>query len=171
MVDTEWAEIDGRAECVGITLRSYAKISDDGRALPVRGSLHPLRADVLRGLSMSIIDEHRTSWERVLEQPDIDERWPHADELRTTFTAKGRGRFVGADGRPLPTQEALAEVARVYQAAWRDGKNPTVAVADRFTLSRSAAAKRVARARAAGLLPKTNQGRPKGGRIATRRTK
>ena len=50
----------------------------------------------------------------------------------------------------------LAEVAEIYA---RSTKHPTSAVAHHFGISQSAAAKRVARCRAAGLLPPTIRGR------------
>jgi hypothetical protein len=62
----------------------------------------------------------------------------------------------------MSPDEALAEVAAIYMAAWRARGNPTKAVAESLSLSRSAAAKRVARARQAGLLPATTKGRPAG---------
>lgn len=52
-----------------------------------------------------------------------------------------------------------AEVASVYAAAVREGRPPTAAVAAHFTLSKSAAAKQVARARERDFLPKTTRGR------------
>jgi hypothetical protein len=74
-------------------------------------------------------------------------------------------------GRPTYwTRERLADVARVYRAAWESGQNPTVAVYDHGrrrdaayrTNSMSMAAKAVASARRRGLLPKTSQGRVRG---------
>lgn len=61
------------------------------------------------------------------------------------------GRDLGADH--------YRAVAQVYSDAARAGRPPTKAVAERFTLSTSAAAKQVARARARGLLPPTTRGR------------
>jgi len=54
----------------------------------------------------------------------------------------------------------LSEVAAVYRQAWEDGRSPTQAVADHFSISQSAAAKRVSRARQVGYLPLTTRGRP-----------
>ncbi len=63
-------------------------------------------------------------------------------------------------GRPLHwTQERLSGVARVYGAAWEAGDHPTIAVAVCYQTSRSMAAKLVAMARGAGLLPATRQGK------------
>lgn len=69
-------------------------------------------------------------------------------------------------GRP-PLHDP-AEIAEVYL---RGGATPTRAVADHFHLSRSAAAKQVARAREAGFLDRTTQGKTGGRRLADSPTK
>jgi len=120
-VATEWAVVKGRRECVEMTLRS--------------NGAHPLRSEVLRAITMDVIDKQRP------------ERYDSGGPMN------GSG-------------DSLAEIARAYRAAWQSGAAPTVAVAERFSLSRSAAAKRVARARSAGLLPPTTRGRARGGRGA-----
>lgn len=51
------------------------------------------------------------------------------------------------------------EVAQVYAAAVQAGEPPTVAVAEHFTVEKSSAAKKVARARQRGFLPPTTKGR------------
>jgi hypothetical protein len=58
----------------------------------------------------------------------------------------------------------LEEVAEVYNESWRLGGNPTLAVAERWGRSRSAASKWVLRARDRGLLPKTEPRHAKGRR-------
>ena len=70
----------------------------------------------------------------------------------------------GKTGRPRLTRDDLAEVARIYIGG---GTSPTKTVAKALDISRSAAAKRVARARKAGLLKTTDQGRASGP-VATR---
>lgn len=57
------------------------------------------------------------------------------------------------------TIEQLAWVATIYRAAMANGEPPTRAVARQLDLSHMAAAKRVQRAREAGLLPSTARGR------------
>lgn len=59
-------------------------------------------------------------------------------------------------GREVPRDE-LEDVARVYLE--HDGSTPTQAVAGVFHLSTSGAAKRVRKARQAGLIPPTTKGR------------
>lgn len=56
-------------------------------------------------------------------------------------------------------RDKLRRVATVYGAAAEAGQPPTLAVARRFRVSKSAAANLVARARGAGLLPATSRGR------------
>jgi transposase len=53
----------------------------------------------------------------------------------------------------------------------RGGATPTRAVAEHFHISRSAAAKQVARAREAGFLDRTTQGKTSGRRVADSATK
>lgn len=62
-----------------------------------------------------------------------------------------RGRDLGNDH--------YREVAEVYAMAVQAGKPPTAAVAEHFTVEKSSAAKKVARARQRGFLPPTTKGR------------
>lgn len=166
MVDMDWAVIDGRAECVGLTLRSFVPAGADG-VRPVRksGELRPLRTEVLRAFTMSTIEESRSD---IVQPLGSDGLWPEEVGLRKTFTAGRARRLVGASGETLPPTEALAEVARIYTAAWQRGDPPTAAVAEALSISRSAAGKRVARARAAGLLPPSpGQGRARGAGVTS----
>lgn len=57
------------------------------------------------------------------------------------------------------TPDELGEVAAVYRRAWLGGEPVTEAVQKAFHLSRSGAAKRIMRARAAGLLDDVGPGR------------
>jgi hypothetical protein len=172
-VDLVWAEIDGRAECVGLAFQSYGgTFLDYGEAEPLRplsdeDEVHPVRAGLLRAFTMSLIDEARGERARDLaELPDDSLPRQRRDEKLAAFTENGRGRrLVGRDGQPLPVDEALDEVAAIYRQAWREGGNPTAAVSQAIGISRSAAAKRVRRARDAGLLPETSRGRANAGLV------
>lgn len=80
------------------------------------------------------------------------------------------GRFEGPKqpGRPTLYDRAHFEaVAAVYNEALARHGNPTAAVASRFNVSKSTAAKWVARCRNDGLLPPTARGRAAGSRGAT----
>lgn len=94
-------------------------------------------------------------WQEMAEDPAMADNEQDRMELRRS-AAKARARVAGATALPNSVYE---EVARVYREAWRAGDNPTQAVAAHFTLTASAAAKRVMRARQAGLLPATRKGK------------
>lgn len=155
-VVTEWAEVDGRAECVGLTLRSYHFDGEVGgrrllRVRPTRkAAIQPVTSTIWRAFNAAGFIEQRR---RVMAEGTGTMR------KHEKFRAPRRRGLTGADGNPLPPMDALEAVARVYTDASNAGRNPTKAVAEAFTLSDSAAAKRVSRARAAGLLPPTTAGR------------
>lgn len=80
------------------------------------------------------------------------ERWRASVAAEREAVESGRrGRYLGDDH--------YREVADVYAVALQEGRNPTAAVTEHFTVSKSAAAKKVARAREAGFLPPTTKGR------------
>ncbi len=72
-------------------------------------------------------------------------------DLRAALESGRRGRDLGEDH--------YREVAAVYAAALREGRPPTKAVQEHYTVEKSTAAKKVARARERGFLPKTTRGR------------
>ncbi len=76
------------------------------------------------------------------------------DEIRKE--AQGFGGPTG--GRDLG-DDHYREVARIYSEAVKAGQSPTAAVAAHFAVSKSAAAKKVARARDRQFLPSTTRGR------------
>ncbi|MGX6604795.1 hypothetical protein ACWKSP_22105 [Micromonosporaceae bacterium Da 78-11] len=94
--------------------------------------------------------------------------------LTTTLRSIPLGDFMAADRAALaPPVEAtggmresaanrLRLAAEIYQAAVRDKKPPTKAVAAHFGISSGGASNLVARARAAGLLPPTSPGKAAG---------
>lgn len=154
--------------CVGIELRSWTPGYTDGgdefveqppaaaltaqllRAFPFRGVLRAARRDEGEKL--------RSAAEQWPEGG-----WPaHREWLLAQAQAFLDGRDESAGGRP-PTYDAthFAQVAEVYIEAARAGQHPTAAVREHFTVSRSAAAKWVARCRDMGLLPPTERGKPR----------
>lgn len=60
------------------------------------------------------------------------------------------------------TVRRLTLVAETYLEAWGAGRSPTTAVAERLNVTDGAAGNLVHRARAAGLLPPTTPGAPRG---------
>jgi hypothetical protein len=124
----------------------------------------PVTSSLLRKLNISsIIDDTKQNiagfydfWAR-LDEETRSELLKRADELRTAARASKRG------GRtPLYGPDHYAKVAGVYTAAFAAGLAPTSAVADRWLISRSQAAKWVAHARKLEFLPATVRGKAKG---------
>jgi hypothetical protein len=72
-------------------------------------------------------------------------------------------------GRPPVSDSELHRVARIYVEAYRNHTPPAKAVAQALGLSPSAAAKRVARCRAAGFLGPAEQGKASVGGVLMRR--
>lgn len=150
----EWAAVGDppRVECIGFTVRTYLHGDvvagyRDTWAGPIDPSSDlTITAERLRLPIAEIIRRERAHLGALLEHEGLPddvvrpwrERKPHGLEL-------SRGEY--------------DEVARVYREAWDRGENPTKAVEEAFGLSYSGAAKRVLRARRAGALPPTRQGK------------
>lgn len=189
-VGLTWAEVDGRIECVGADVwhgaRPVWRVADDSRAglLPVGNGPAPLLASEVRSLPLaSIIGKERArlaeQWRGVREAREhmrsIEMRRPAPEETEAVDALHGRylelldaaltkiGQPKAGVGRPRELgPEQLAEVAAVYLEAWERGDPPTKAVAEHFHISSTAAAKRVAKCREAGLIEKTAKGKPSG---------
>ncbi len=83
------------------------------------------------------------SWSGELSDPVVvDEVGSLSESLVTRKPQRGQ----------LLTGDVLAEVARVYREAWKDDKPTNEAVRKAFHLSKDGAAKRIGKARRAGLL-------------------
>lgn len=119
------------------------------RSLPVGQLFDAAREELVRRLD-PLPEADRGKWSgdslRTLEAWD--------EEYRPEREALSRPR----GGRDLG-DDHYREVASIYAKAVTDKKPPTAAVADHFTVSKSAAAKKVARARERGFLPPTTRGR------------
>ncbi len=157
-VSCEWANVDGYARLVGVYVRGF-----DGERIPNPGGpVETLTATVFRALPIIELADRafaqaKARWGTFRVGPVVDD---DVDIFGSyTPTAKRGGR------RPL-TADDLARVAVVYRSG---GTKPTKAVADALGISVSAAGKRVARAREAGLLERTTQGRVGGPTKATKR--
>ncbi len=154
LIELHWQVIDGRAECVGFDLRSSLPESHRLWA-GYRGILRrkgtPLTATLLRRIPVGqLVAEHR-------------------DELHGMY---GGTVFDPAGARrPKSTPARLTEAAASYQRAWKSGTSTTRAVEQHFTISAGAARKLIWQARDAGLLPKTQSGVARGGRIKRDRKK
>lgn len=185
-----WAEVAGRIECVGADVWHGAQpvwhtVQRDRLALsPIGVGPTPLLASDVRSLPLaSIIGQERSrlaeKWKGIREAREhmrsIEMRRPTADESEAAdalhrryldlldSAVKAIGQPKAGVGRPRELgPEQLAEVAAVYLEAWERGASPTKAVAEYFHISATAAAKRVAKCREAGLIEKTAKGRPSG---------
>jgi len=137
-----------RVECVGLEVRTYADESLPGvenwaGPREPEASRRAVTAQLWRSLRVrELIDTERRSLADKIGDASWKELWrrepPRGDYLR-------RGDH--------------EKVAAVYRAALAAGEPPRRAVARAFQLSPSAAANRIARARAHGLIPATTRGR------------
>lgn len=146
----DWCAIEGRAECVGFAITSVVPEGHrPGELVPPAGSVRRLSAQQIRDVPLgALVEEERPEWAagwRALGQDDI------------------AGAFAAPRGRrhPHDSPDRLRQAAEVYRQAFAAGQPPTKAVEEALVISRSGAGKLVARARAAGLLPPTSQGRPR----------
>jgi hypothetical protein len=123
----------------------------------------------LLGLVKSTVDEHT-----LLQEVTSDAAgWIAAVEVRSGGMAirhqQVRGNALAAatpKRRRLLTREYLDQVAEAYREALSEGRPPTVAVAERFGVSHSNAAKYVRKARDVGALGKADGTR--GGEVTER---
>gem|GEM_PF-3915584 len=117
---------------------------------PLMDNRKPVSASLIRSLPLgTMIDESRKVLiARATEQTEAGE----GHELWAKFAGLGPRRGTEV----TPEQDQVA--AEIYRRAWNAGDFVTQAVAEHFGVSRSAATKRIAKARAAGLLDGT---RPK----------
>jgi hypothetical protein len=160
LITMTWTGIEGREEPVGLVIRSYRESGQEWpRVLPTLDQAPAvLTTTTLRELPFATIvaDLRR---ERRGAHVGLVDHLAAQPEYQSEADQASLRRLRSAGMRRPAAQ--LAEVARVYSQAWHDGLHPTQAVADYFTITPSAAAKRVSRARQAGYLPTTTRGKPR----------
>jgi len=147
-VQCTWSNVGGYARLTYISIESL--VIQKGRSLTVE----PITASVYRSLAPGAVADQVL--QKIKESPDFD---LGADDDDLVVGRRARG---GRTGRPPSAADKLAEAAAIYKSHMQSGgTTPTKAVSDELHISRSAAAKRVARARApeAGLLDPTTQGK------------
>jgi hypothetical protein len=148
--------------------RNVESAPRSGRVLPWAAANQELPAvgsAMMRGLPVGAL--LRESLERLadaLESPapgeDAPAEWVEAHAQWRAATREARQAVrEGPDNPRRLGDEHYRRVADIYRDAVRNGEPPTAAVADALTVSKSAAAKQVARARERGLLPRTSRGR------------
>lgn len=138
-VGLEWAEVDGRVECVGVTVRH------------VEGA-KPVTASLLRSIPFGrfVADKRRQRHGTLLRLAT-----GYAGQRSEALAERQLDEY--AAGKPRYGEDHWRDVAEVYREAHRSGEAPTRAVAEVFGVSRTAAGKWVARCREAGLLGRTEQ--------------
>ncbi len=166
-IKTTVAIVGGRWELVGLTIQPIG-IEVDVRAPGFVDSPFPLTSTVLKQLHVpELFAEHRKR-SAIADESTAHNRGFRIELHGRTLTADEAERYLKSQssaaphpGRPTHWNPAqLAQVAHVYREAWSARKPPTAAVASRFHLTTSGAAKVVRLARANGLLPLTTRGRP-----------
>jgi hypothetical protein len=152
--EVEYGVVGGRVECVGLRVTS------------VSGDMRLTSADLRKMPFADLLARARRDY------PDDLERLLGLGPFIKVGDLQRLGLGLLADkhrGRPPSWgPEQLAELANVYLRA--SAASPTKAVADHFHISRSAAAKLVAKARQAGLLAPTSRGKVSGA-TTTRRSR
>jgi hypothetical protein len=161
-----WEVVRGRLEATGMEVESS----------------RPLAAEVVRSVRWaSVVEDARRRYlalaqtaaagrlEEIFGSLYTDARQDTREEVAERVTGRAQETLSALEERPgrpgRPRQygrEHFEEVARIYSEAYAKGEPPTRTVAERFQVSRSAAAKWVARARDAGLLPEAEGTRPRG---------
>jgi hypothetical protein len=145
-VELVWKKIEGRMECVGLAL--------------VGDGTEPLTASLLRRLPLGSL---------ILGRRKAEAKW--FDVLRATHDVdsdpvlQAQARYVDALIAPRKryTDDEYQLVADTYDEAMDAGIPPTAHVQEKLGLkTRTQAGKLVARVRARGLLPPTDQRIPKG---------
>lgn len=170
VVELHWAEIGGRAEVVGVEVRSFRRPRDGGvwgptAHLPTQAeATQILTAETLRQVPLGrLTDEVRraasTRWRDVARRRRPNERYIGMGKSWAPSDITSEQAEAWGSSTPGSVLEGLQKVAEVYTTAHRAGEPPTGAVGQHFQITHSAAAKRVSRARAAGLLPQTSRGR------------
>jgi hypothetical protein len=157
------AEHEGRVECVGLDVRAFVERASRRTKPPGADDAEPLTATFLRSLPVASLIA-----EAIHDSADV-RRWVASGAApgATTQAEREAGRQAATlerqPGRRTQwTPERLAEVAAVYREALAVKGRPTQAVAERFSLSASMAAKLVRRCREQGLLGPTQQGKAGG---------
>lgn len=162
LVQLRFRFIDGRPECVGIEITSSVEHDESlNRMFP---DLVPTRltATGVREVPFGelVARERQRTAESLREGAADPLNFPQESELMQRFAAEWAE---GSKGRGRPREygpDHWAEVANEYRRALAESDAPTKAVAQRWNVTKSAAAKWVARTRSMGLLPPARKGYP-----------
>lgn len=150
-VTLNWHQVQGRMEVVGVELYSPSGqvpiTTVVWREFPLASLVNKYRADMH--------DWYRERAEAGEEVPVDGWSAPAWRVAQKKWSEGGRRQRFGPGH--------FADVAQVYEEAWREHRNPVQAVAQRFHRSNSTASKWVMRARELGFLPPTSPGKARGG--------
>lgn len=157
MLEFDWTiSIQSRRfVCVGVKVTTYGDTDHvPGWTGPLLGdNTQPLRARDWRRLNVAALieDERHFMTQALLDRESAEEAGlpPEVAGLLALIFAPPTPR----DGTRVA--DTLRDVAEIYNAAVANGLPPTKAVAEAYVITPSAARSRVARARDAGLLPKS----------------
>jgi len=158
LIRFHWGEVNGRAECIGLDVRSFrAKEGDLESPRPLRrgGSFEVVTTTLLRSLRADgLISDNRNdfkdlaAWARGRQESQAKVRRVAAQALQSLEQPRRRGR------PPKYTAEHYAEVANVYANA-AENRTPRRAVARHFDVTEATAAHWVRKARELGFLGKS----------------
>lgn len=163
MLRFHFASVNGRAECVGIDVRSFGS-KKEGTPIDPRppDTYRPISIALLRSLRATQLADARDAQRDLityatgLAKTGAKARRAAAKQLPLFSPAERGGR------PPKYGPEHFADVANVYADAHELGRTPTRAVARHFDVSQTTAAKWVARARELDLLGPTSKGKAGG---------
>jgi hypothetical protein len=183
------AEIEGRFECVGVTIRSYLKRAgggEDGMPYPafVTGPIEPgtkawselAEADPTAAIetrAYTLLGAPRVLDAQTMRQLPFGDVLTRARRDKAGFLQTldllmaGAGTHPAFDEgaaavAPSGDRDKLVRAAAVYAEAYRHGQPPTRAVREAFDVSPDVAAKLIQKCRAEGLLAPTERGKAGG---------
>jgi hypothetical protein len=146
-VTSRWDAIGGRGEPVLVTIAR-----DDGQPIGAGAVRRLPLGEMFAACRQQVATEARRSVEALATAPPRRRGAIHVSEfIDQSIDWKALAEPGPRRGKAF-TNDDLKAVAAVYRRAWDDGLPVTAAVADAGQVSRSTAAKRIMRARAAGLL-------------------
>jgi hypothetical protein len=168
LLTVTWGSVNGRVEVVGLEMRSAKRSGRPGEEDPLEQRLGEWLPPTSRfddnPTGREPVPVSAEAWRSVPVGRIVDELRAHAVRDREDLEPFYGAEALRAWRRPRSrTAATLEDVAAIYRQAWQAGdRKPTTAVAERLKIAHSTAAKRVQRAREAGLLPATTKGRAVG---------
>ncbi len=158
-VKVGWRLLGERWECIELTVR----IAEEGEPRPLHTvDLRGLRLPQIVSKAAVVLHEElaaRREQLRASQRPTSRSEFRKMTLERRRADEALRAAEPRKPGRPPVSDGELVQVARVYAKAYIEHRPPRQAVAEAFGLSPSAAAKRIARCREAGLMGPAEPGK------------